>query len=101
MQQGVQTDATCNIHRWELLANNIASVFRGINRLSQLALLIINSTFVEGEGYRFIYYLLFLLLYNDVKNKTNSKGYNESACMIILKFWTVCFHGFVSSSQGC
>ena len=27
MQQGVQTDATCNIQqRWELLVNNVASV---------------------------------------------------------------------------
>ena len=27
MQQGVQTDATCNIQQcWELLANNVASV---------------------------------------------------------------------------
>ena len=30
MQQGVQTDATCNIHQfWELLANNVASVCTG------------------------------------------------------------------------
>ena len=93
MQQGVQTDATCNIQRRELLANNVASVWTGINRLSQLTLLIssINSTFVEGDG--FIYYLLVLLLY--VKNQINSRGYNESACMVILQFWTVCFHGFV------
>ena len=28
MQQGVQTDATCNIQQcWELLVNNVASVF--------------------------------------------------------------------------
>ena len=27
MQQGVQTDATCNVQqRWELLVNNVASV---------------------------------------------------------------------------
>ena len=47
MQQGVQTDATCNIQRRELFANNVASVWTGINRLSQLTLLIssINSTF--------------------------------------------------------
>ena len=32
MQQGVQTDATCNIqHFWELLANNVASVCTGLN----------------------------------------------------------------------
>ena len=31
MQQGVQTDATCNIQeRWELLANNVASVYLDI-----------------------------------------------------------------------
>ena len=31
MQQGVQTDATCNIqHCWELLANNVASVCTGL-----------------------------------------------------------------------
>ena len=31
MQQGVQTDATCNIQqRWELLANNVASVCTGL-----------------------------------------------------------------------
>ena len=30
MQQGVQTDATCNIQQcWELLANNVASVCTG------------------------------------------------------------------------
>ena len=30
MQQGVQMDATCNIQqRWELLANNVASVCMG------------------------------------------------------------------------
>ena len=31
MQQGVQTDATCNIYQcWELLANNVASVCTGL-----------------------------------------------------------------------
>ena len=31
MQQGVQTDATCNIKKfWELLAQNIASVCTGL-----------------------------------------------------------------------
>ena len=31
MQQGVQTDATCNIQQcWELLANNVASVCTGL-----------------------------------------------------------------------
>ena len=31
MQQGVQTDATCNIEQyWELLANNVASVCTGL-----------------------------------------------------------------------
>ena len=31
-QQGVQTDATCNIQQcWELLANNVASVCTGLN----------------------------------------------------------------------
>ena len=33
MQQGVQTDATCNIQQcWELLANNVASVCTGLYR---------------------------------------------------------------------
>ena len=32
MQQGVQTDAKCNIqHCWEFLANNVASVCTGLN----------------------------------------------------------------------
>ena len=32
MQQGVQTDAKCNIqHCWELLANNVASVCTGLD----------------------------------------------------------------------
>ena len=32
MQQGVQTDATCNIQQcWELLANNVASVCTELN----------------------------------------------------------------------
>ena len=32
MQQGVQTDATCNIqHCWQLLANNVASICTGLN----------------------------------------------------------------------
>ena len=32
IQQGVQTDATCNIQQcWELLANNVASVCTGLN----------------------------------------------------------------------
>ena len=32
MQQGVQTDATCNIQPcWGLLANNVASVCTGLN----------------------------------------------------------------------
>ena len=32
MQQGVQTDATCNIQQcWELLVNIVASVFTGLN----------------------------------------------------------------------
>ena len=31
MQQGVQTDATCNIQQcWKLLANNVASVCTGL-----------------------------------------------------------------------
>ena len=35
MQQGVQTDATCNIQQcWELLANNVASVCTGLYILS-------------------------------------------------------------------
>ena len=34
MQQGVHTDATCNIQQcWELLANNVASVFVGLNAI--------------------------------------------------------------------
>ena len=33
MQQGVQTDATCNIQQcWELLANNAASVCTGLKK---------------------------------------------------------------------
>ena len=33
MQQGVQTDATCNIQlSWEFLANDVASVCTGLNR---------------------------------------------------------------------
>ena len=33
MQQGVQTDATCNIQQcWELLACNVASVFKGLKK---------------------------------------------------------------------
>ena len=32
MQQGVQTDATCNIQQcWELLANKVESVCTGLN----------------------------------------------------------------------
>ena len=32
MQQGVQTDETCDIQQcWELLVNNVASVFTGLN----------------------------------------------------------------------
>ena len=34
MQQGVQTDATCNFqHCWQLLANNVASVCTGLHRV--------------------------------------------------------------------
>ena len=34
-QQGVQTDATCNIQQgWELVANNVASVCTGLKRSS-------------------------------------------------------------------
>ena len=37
MQQGVQTDATCNFqHCWELLANNVASVCTGLHRAFSL-----------------------------------------------------------------
>ena len=39
MQQGVQTDATCNIQQfWELLANNVVSVCTGLyggNQITQ------------------------------------------------------------------
>ena len=36
MQQGVQTDATCNIQQcWELLPNNVASVCTGLKRLTK------------------------------------------------------------------
>ena len=35
MQQGVQTDVTCNIQQgWELVANNVASVCTGLKRSS-------------------------------------------------------------------
>ena len=35
MQQGVQTDATCNIQQcWELLANNVVSVCTGFYALN-------------------------------------------------------------------
>ena len=38
MQQGVQTDATCNIQQcWELLANNVASVCTGLKPASKRA----------------------------------------------------------------
>ena len=34
MQQGVQTDTTCNIQQcWELLANNVSFVFAGLKEL--------------------------------------------------------------------
>ena len=37
MQQGVLTDATCNIQQWlELLANNVAPVCMGLNKLNSL-----------------------------------------------------------------
>ena len=37
MQRGVQTDATCNIqHWWELLANNVASICKGLKRVTWL-----------------------------------------------------------------
>ena len=37
MQQGVQTDATCNIqHWWELLANNVASICKGLKSVTWL-----------------------------------------------------------------
>ena len=36
MQQGVQTDATCNIQQsWELLANDVASVCTVLNTYSE------------------------------------------------------------------
>ena len=35
MQQGVETDSTCNIQQcWELLANSVASVCTGLKRIS-------------------------------------------------------------------
>ena len=38
MQQGVQTDVTCNIQQyWELLANNVASVCTGLNVSNSIA----------------------------------------------------------------
>ena len=40
MQQGVQTDATCNIQQcWELLANNVASVCTGLKSANPLKIL--------------------------------------------------------------
>ena len=39
MEQGVQTDATCNMQQcWELLANNVASVCTGLYRQFALSL---------------------------------------------------------------
>ena len=38
MQQAVQTDATCNIQHWELLANNVASVCTGLNTFNVIYL---------------------------------------------------------------
>ena len=38
MQQGVQTDATCNIHQcWELLVNNVPSVCMGLQTTTNIA----------------------------------------------------------------
>ena len=38
MQQGVQTDVTCNIQQyWELFANNVASVCTGLNVSNSIA----------------------------------------------------------------
>ena len=45
MQQGVQTDATCNIQQcWELLANNIASVCTGLNYLRSSDVVAFNTS---------------------------------------------------------
>jgi len=39
MQQGVQTDATCNIQQfWELLADNVASVLHGALRATFMSM---------------------------------------------------------------
>ena len=49
MQMGVQTDATCNIQqRWELLANNVASVCTPLpTRAQQLPTLLVQQCWSE------------------------------------------------------
>ena len=78
---------TCNrvCKRTQHVTSNVGSCWPTTlrpfaRRLMTLLISSFNSTFVEGDV--FIYYLLVLLLY--VKNQINSRGYNESACMVIL-----------------
>ena len=50
LQQGVQTDAVCNIQQWwELLANKDASVFAGLNKYmgTEVDFTVISLTFVS------------------------------------------------------
>ena len=50
MQQGVQTDATCNIQQcWELLAKKDASVCKGLNKYigTEVYFTLISLTFVS------------------------------------------------------
>ena len=52
MQQGVQTDAICNIQqRWELLANNVASVCLGLSFLKVKNLSLLKACWWRSQYY--------------------------------------------------
>ena len=53
MQQGVQTDATCNIQQcWKLLANNVASVARSLRLKSKFSLILFAYNLMIGYSKR-------------------------------------------------
>ena len=55
MQQDVQTDTTCNIQQcWELLANNVLSIYTGLYSVKQILASVYWYNLVSVKGWLFI-----------------------------------------------
>ena len=75
MQQGVQTDTTCNIPQfWELLANNVASVCTGLNSTLVIKLFqTINAPLVQQVSVNQRFLILSFFPRSDTRNSYSTE----------------------------